>query len=84
MLAYQGIGDPDRAPARIREMAEHAVRLLADLAAPAGISCDISTAEFAAVYEGEGHNEPVTPVGEIHGRADAMVLFAITGELESR
>jgi hypothetical protein len=78
VLAYQGIASPVQAPARIQDMAEHAIGTLADLAAPVGIISDISVEEFSVVYDGEGHNEPITPVGEIHVRSHALALFAVT------
>lgn len=43
-----------------------------------GIAEAISKAEFERLYEGEGRNEPETPVGDIVPRADYLALFAVT------
>lgn len=55
-----------------------AAELLAGCAAPAGVLAEISAEEFGEVYRGEGRNDPLTPVGEILGRADRLALFAVT------
>jgi len=55
-----------------------ALRLLAEVAVPRGIVAQISKPDFEIVYQGEGRNEPRTPVGDIFGRADHLALFAVT------
>ena len=62
-----------------------AMALLAKTAAPVGVLAEISQLDFAGVYEGEGRNEPSTPVGDILDQAEHLALFAVTiGEATSR
>lgn len=55
-----------------------ALRLLAELTEPVGVLAEVTHDQFETVYWGQGHNDPRTPVGEIHGRADRLALFAVT------
>jgi len=57
---------------------EEALAMLAKTAAPAGITAEISAAEFEPVYHGGGRNDPSTPVGGIFERADHLALFTVT------
>jgi hypothetical protein len=52
--------------------------LFPKVAEPIGMYEQIAPAEFARVYEGEGDNEPRTPVGEVSRRARRLALFAVT------
>ena len=74
----QGIPADRPVSGEIEGLYTAASRLLADTAAPVGLIAEITTAEFEAVYEGEGRNEPRTPVGDILGRANQLALFAVT------
>jgi hypothetical protein len=62
----------------VEALYEAALRLLNELATPRGIVAPISKAEFEVVYDGQGRNEPRTPVADIFGRADELALFAVT------
>jgi hypothetical protein len=67
--------EPDgRTQAAIRE----ALDLLRAGAKPVGLAAEIGTADFAAIYRGEGRNEPETPLAEIFPHAEALALFAVT------
>lgn len=78
VLELQGV--PRGAPLspRIEELRESANEVLGRVARPVGIVQGIGHAEFAAIYVGEGRNEVRTPVGDIHPRAEALALFAVT------
>ena len=85
VLENQGIPAGSVVPGEIEVLCTTALKLLAQSAAPAAILADIPQADFAAVYHGEGRNEPSTPVGDILGRAEHLALFAATlGEPISR
>jgi hypothetical protein len=78
VLENQGIPPGQIVSERIDGLFDDACELLARVAVPTGIQTDISTSEFAALYEGDGRNEPRTPVGEIFVHADRLALFAVT------
>jgi len=65
-------------PAHIEALYDSAARLFAATASPVGVWAEVSGAEFAAVYEGEGRNAPAAPLAEIHPRAEHLALFAVT------
>ena len=65
-------------PERVSALACEARELFLRLARPRGILEDISPEAFAAVYRGEGLNEPRTPVDEISTRAGRLALFVVT------
>jgi hypothetical protein len=78
VLANQGIPAGKALPPEIETLYEKALGLLPGVATPVGVWREIATSDFAAVYEGEGENEPRTPVGDIFGRAENLALFAVT------
>lgn len=85
VLAQIGIPEGTVVSAHIERLYSAAAELFAEHVAPAGVLADISVAEFADVYRGEGRNEPSSPVGEILGRAEHLALFVVTlGEGISR
>jgi len=63
---------------KLVETGEKAYELLGELAEPVGVLADITVDEFAAVYEGEGLNEPATPLADVFPKADGLALFAVT------
>jgi hypothetical protein len=63
---------------KLVETGEKAYALLGELSEPVGILADITIDEFAAVYEGEGLNEPATPLADVFPNADDLALFAVT------
>jgi len=78
VLAAQGIPPGHPVPERIGALYAAASALLAATATPRGVRAELSAAEFAAVYAGEGENATTTPVGAIYGRAEHLALFAVT------
>lgn len=78
VLKNQGIPAGKAFPPEIEALYEKALGLLPEVATPVGVWREIATSDFAAVYEGEGRNEPRTPVGDIFGRAESLALFAVT------
>ncbi len=78
ILELQGIPAGRSVPAGIEALCDTAVELFAELAEPVGMFKEINKEDFAAVYHGEGRNEPHTPVGDIFRRADRLALFAVT------
>jgi hypothetical protein len=70
---------PERAvPPHIDALYTAATNRLAETVAPIGIVSSITTAEFEAVYDGEGHNEPDSVVADVYPRAPHLALFAVT------
>ena len=85
VLRDQGLPADAVVPGEVEAICVTALRLLAESVAPAGILAEMSRADFAAVYHGEGRNEPSTPVGDVLDRADHLAVFAATlGEPISR
>jgi len=78
VLRMQGVPLDKPVSTRTERLGQQALKLLAEMARPVGILAEISTADFAAVYQGEGRNEPKTPVGDIFPRAGRLALFAAT------
>jgi len=78
VLAQIGIPEGTVVSAHIERLCAAAAELFAEHVAPTGVLADIGVAEFAAVYHGEGRNEPSSPVAEILGRAEHLALFAVT------
>lgn len=68
-------GEPSR---KLDEMAKEAFALINELSKPVGVLADITVEEFAPVYEGEGLNEPATPLADVFPKADDLALFAVT------
>jgi len=78
VFANQGVPAGRSVSAEIESLYERSLALLREKAAPVGIWREIVTPDFAAIYEGEGRNEPRTPVGDIFGGAESLRLFALT------
>lgn len=78
VLAQQGV--PPGTPIRpdIAEICTTAIELLGETAAIVGAVSEISSEEFATVFEGDGLNESDTPVGEIYEQSAHLLLFAVT------
>ncbi len=74
----QGIPAGAGIPQDVEALCDAALRLLGEVATPRGILAQVSKPDFEVVYDGEGRNEPRTPVGDIFGRADELALFAVT------
>lgn len=78
VLERMGMASPSDLSARTGALLESATDEFARLAEPRGVAEDVSAAEFAAVYEGEGLNSHETPLAQIWPRADSLALFAAT------
>jgi hypothetical protein len=63
---------------RTRRLFEQAERLFDALAEPRGVVAELSPGDFAAVYRGDGDNDPRTALDAVLGRAHALALFAAT------
>jgi len=77
-LASQGVGAGRPASRSLEASFERSLELFIGGAAPRGVVSEISRDDFAGVYEGEGRNEPRTPVGDIFPQARRLALFAAT------
>lgn len=72
-------GPGDRTPGlRVERLLEEALEEFRANAEPRAIVADIDAREFAEIYEGEGGNEPSSPLLGIFPRADRLTLFAVT------
>ncbi len=78
VLASLGIPTDRPVPDHIEQLYSAASARFAETAAPVGIVTDISSEEFASVYEGEGHNAPDSVVGDVIPRTPHLALFAAT------
>ncbi|MBM3318473.1 MAG: hypothetical protein FJY75_11540, partial [Candidatus Eisenbacteria bacterium] len=63
---------------RTGALIDRALAIAAESFAPVGLWRELSAAEFAAVYAGEGGSAPRSPLAEIHPRAAHRALFAVT------
>lgn len=78
VLERMGMASPSDLSARTGALLESATAEFVRLAEPMGLFEDVSAAEFAAVYAGEGLNSHETPLAQIWPRADSLALFAAT------
>ena len=78
VLSAQGIPPEAAGAETYLSLAKEAIAAYQTLASPAGLVGDISISDFADVYTGNGHNEPVTPLDAIFPAADTLALFAVT------
>jgi len=76
---------PPGVPPRIRNLLVESGRRYLELARPRALLADVTAAEFAGIYAGNGQNEPQTPLAGLFPRARRLWLFALTlGEELSR
>jgi cobalamin-dependent methionine synthase-like protein len=78
ILEAQGIPTGRNPGARSQKLAEEALACFLECAQPRGMGLEISRDRFLEIYEGEGRNDPESPVGPIARAADALALFAVT------
>lgn len=78
VLRQQGIPKDKIPDERTVDLVYQAITMFGELCEPIGVVDDIEIEEFEKIYEGEGLNEPETPVSEIFPRADNLALFALT------
>jgi hypothetical protein len=77
---HRGLGLPERvepSPA-VAALLDEEWRRYAELVAPRAALRAVVAADFAAVYLGDGHNAPASPLDAIYPRAERLVLFAAT------
>jgi hypothetical protein len=78
ILAHQGIPPGAQVDESTLAPARQAMELLERLSRPTGVYAVTAHDDFRILYSGEGRNEPHTPLDDIHPRADALALFAVT------
>jgi len=78
VFASQGIPSNVDIPSKVIEIFNTATELFMQQADPVGIIYEVSIPEFDIIYEGEGLNEPETPLEKIYRKADYLALFATT------
>ncbi len=78
VLLEQGIQDLKSADERILNIAEKSIDDYNRYSQPAGIIREISCGDFDIIYQGEGNNEPNTPLDLIYPASAGLVLFAVT------
>lgn len=78
VLRHQGMQSGASLPARVRAALDSAGELFRELAAPVGLVEDLPREDFPAIYAGEGHNPPDTPLPGIAAHAEGLALYAAT------
>lgn len=78
MLRLQGIPSSADLPKRVESLLVTALESVSALARPAAVVAGLSIEDFQAVYDGDGRNDPDTPVAEIVPKAARLALFAAT------
>ncbi|MFH1573962.1 MAG: vitamin B12 dependent-methionine synthase activation domain-containing protein [Acidobacteriota bacterium] len=78
VLQSQGLPDRSQLPGRIAALLDDARDLFVRLAEPRALTADLSAAQFADVYGGEGLNSPESPLESIYPKAEGLALFAAT------
>ncbi len=78
VYGHQGIPATAQIPAHVEALHAQELDRFQATVDPQGVVAPITWADFEGVYEGEGRNEPTTPVGDIAPLADHLALFAVT------
>jgi len=78
ILEKQGVPTGDDTPPKIRELLDTALDTFSSAVSAKGIYSDVTSAEFADIYAGEGNNEAETPLEGIFPKAETLALFAVT------
>ncbi|MBN1824705.1 MAG: hypothetical protein JW958_00480 [Candidatus Eisenbacteria bacterium] len=78
VLRAQGVPPDAPLSARTERMAVEAIRMMDDEGRPVALFEEVTRADFAAAYAGEGMNEPETPLDRIEPVAEDRALFALT------
>lgn len=78
LLRHLAIPEQATLTTRVETVFAAAAELFADHAAPVGVVKEISHADFALVYHGEGDNASRGPVADIFPLAEHLALFAVT------
>jgi hypothetical protein len=78
VLSSQGIPEGKKPDQKIFNLARESISLYRQCSEPCGIIKEISMAQFASVYYGDGRNEVDTPLEEVFPKAERLALFAVT------
>ncbi|MEW5702451.1 MAG: vitamin B12 dependent-methionine synthase activation domain-containing protein [Candidatus Zixiibacteriota bacterium] len=78
VLSAQGIPSASVVASCHADLAKQALAVYRSLARPAGIIHELSRADFAVVYAGEGCNDSPAPVEQIYPLCDRLALFSVT------
>lgn len=78
VLRIQGIPPTAALPDRVERLVDSALLRLGELARPHSVVATVSTADFRAVFAGDGDNDAATPLAEIYPKAERLALFAAT------
>lgn len=78
VLENQGIAPGTVVTKEIDALCRTAIDVLEATAVPVGVMEEISEDDFRGIYDGEGRNEPRTPVADVYMQADHLALFAVT------
>lgn len=78
VLEGQGIPAGRSPDPRTARLAQDAIASYAERARPAGLLMEVGRDAFQIVYEGQGGNDPESPVKPIYRASDSLALFAVT------
>ena len=78
VLENQGVPRGGAVRTDIDRLCDKAISALVGVVTPVCALAEISKDDFRQVYEGDGGNQPRTPVGDIYPKADYLALFAGT------
>ncbi|MCP4897446.1 MAG: hypothetical protein GY906_10785 [bacterium] len=78
VLSAQGIPKGAEIPAAVATLVDNAFEIYTGLVEPKGVRSPVSVKEFDAIYRGEGHNAPRTPLEGMLPDARRLALFAVT------
>jgi hypothetical protein len=78
VLEGQGVPSGRSPDPRTARLAKEAIAVYAERARPVGLLLEIARDAFRIVYEGQGRNDPQSPVEPIYRASDSLALFAVT------
>lgn len=78
VLEAQGIPHQKQTDGRTKDLAEAALSIYKEKAAPAGIIREVSLDEFGRVFDGVGLNNDDSPVKPIFMASEHLALYAVT------
>ncbi len=78
VLGAMGVPPGSEQGERVDGLVADALDELRRAACPRGVVTNVTTDEFARIYEGESDNDTPSPLAEIFPRAEELVLFAAT------
>jgi hypothetical protein len=78
ILEAQGVPGSRQNDERTRLLVLEAIAIYRERAKPTGIIMEVTKAQFASVFPGEGRNESESPVRPISEASDQCALYAVT------